>query len=125
MTHSGTWYLENACLSDGKRPVVCDPPLLHSQIWHSRLVETLRSKLLDELTCVTVGTTPPPVPHGPRIDRNKYAWGAVHDDMVANAVALDGRSTLAPVQSKDELRRGFAVSDAIPFVRAGVLKVPH
>lgn len=35
---------------------------------------------------------------------------------------VDGRLSLAPVMSKKELRKGFAISAAVPFVKAGTLK---
>ena len=41
-----------------------------------------------------------------------------------NNTAVGGRAEgLTLAQSKKELRTGFAISDAVPFVKAGVLKV--
>lgn len=48
---------------------------------------------------------------------------AVQDDIATNTSVVDGRLSLAPVMSKKELRQGFAISAAVPFVKAGTLKV--
>lgn len=48
---------------------------------------------------------------------------AVQADLAANEARLNGRSSLAAVQSKKEFHRGFLISDAVPFVQGGVLKV--
>lgn len=47
----------------------------------------------------------------------------MQDDIATNTSAVDGRLCLAPVMSKKELRKGFAISAAVPFVKAGTLKV--
>lgn len=44
-------------------------------------------------------------------------------DLAANKIIVQGRSNLAPVQNLKELRNGFSISDPVPFVKAGVLKV--
>lgn len=46
----------------------------------------------------------------------------VQDDIATNNSVVDGRLCLAPVMSKKELRKGFAISAAVPFVKAGTLK---
>lgn len=46
----------------------------------------------------------------------------VQDDIATNTSVVDGRLCLAPVMSKRELRTGFAISAAVPFVKAGTLK---
>lgn len=46
----------------------------------------------------------------------------VQDDIAANTSRVDDRLSLAPVMSKKELRQGFAISAAVPFVKAGTLK---
>lgn len=46
----------------------------------------------------------------------------VQDDIATNTTVVDGRLSLAPVMSKKELRKGFAISAAVPFVKAGTLK---
>lgn len=48
---------------------------------------------------------------------------AVQEDIAINNAVADGRQGLTLVQSKKELRTGFAISDPVPFVKAGVLKV--
>ncbi|CAM9504447.1 unnamed protein product, partial [Ectocarpus fasciculatus] len=47
----------------------------------------------------------------------------LQDDIATNTSRVDGRLCLAPVMSKKELRQGFAISAAVPFVKAGTLKV--
>eukprot|EP00752_Nemacystus_decipiens_P013794 g12246.t1 len=47
----------------------------------------------------------------------------LQDDIATNTSVVDGRLCLAPVMSKTELRKGFAISAAVPFVKAGTLKV--
>ncbi|CAM9499132.1 unnamed protein product, partial [Ectocarpus sp. 12 AP-2014] len=46
----------------------------------------------------------------------------LQDDIATNTSGVDGRLCLAPVMSKKELRQGFAISAAVPFVKAGTLK---
>lgn len=56
---------------------------------------------------------------------DRYCWNkyiAVQDDIATNISVVDGRLCLAPVMSKKELRQGFAISAAVPFVKAGTLK---
>lgn len=52
-----------------------------------------------------------------------FVFLTVQDDIATNTSAVDGRLCLAPVMSKTELRKGFAISAAVPFVKAGTLKV--
>lgn len=46
----------------------------------------------------------------------------VQDDITTNTSVVDGRLSLAPVMSKKELRKGFAISAPVPFIKSGTLK---
>lgn len=50
-------------------------------------------------------------------------FAAVKADLAANEARFDGQSSLAAVQTKKEFQRGFLISEAVSFVKGGVLKV--